>query len=61
MDDLYMDIEDIDRQDFNEKLYDNFSKVWDNRSYYSNLLLRHSDILRKKAFENAKLVADMID
>lgn len=57
---LYIDIEDIGREGFNEKLYDNFSKVWNNRSYYSNLLLEHSDRLRKKTFENAKLVADII-
>lgn len=61
LDDLYIDIEDIDRQDFNENLYDNFSKVWNNRPHYSNLLLKYSDRLRKKAFENAKLVADIID
>jgi polysaccharide pyruvyl transferase CsaB len=60
LDDLYIDIEDIGREGFNEKLYDNFSKVWNNRSYYSNLLLEHSDRLRKKTFENAKLVADII-
>ena len=61
LNDLYIDIEDIDRQDFNEKLYDNFSKVWNNRPYYSNLLLKHSDRLRKKTIENAKLVSDLIE
>ena len=60
LNDLYIDIEDIGRQDFNERLYDNFSKVWNNRSYYSNLLLGHSDRLRKKTFENAKMVSDLI-
>lgn len=60
LNELYIDIEDIDREGFNEKLYDNFSKVWNNRTYYSNLLLKHSDRFRKKAFENAKMVSDLI-
>jgi polysaccharide pyruvyl transferase WcaK-like protein len=60
LDDLYIDIEDIDRGGFNEKLDDNFSEVWNNRSHYSSLLLKHSDRLRKKVFENAKMVSDLI-
>jgi polysaccharide pyruvyl transferase WcaK-like protein len=57
---IYLDIEDIDRGGFNEKLDDNFSEVWNNRSHYSSLLLKHSDRLRKKVFENAKMVSDLI-
>jgi len=61
LNDLYIDIEDIDAQDFNERLYENFSKVLKKRTYYSNLLLSHSEVLRKRSLENGKMVAELIE
>ncbi|MEA3437819.1 MAG: polysaccharide pyruvyl transferase family protein [Thermodesulfobacteriota bacterium] len=60
LNDLYVDVEDISRQNFSEELSDNFSKVCGNRQHYSKLLLNCSAKSRKKTFENAKLVSDLI-
>lgn len=57
---LYVDIEEIDELDFDERIYSNFFEVWHNKPKYSNLLIENSNKLKDKAFENAKLVADII-
>lgn len=59
LDKLNVDIKDIDETNFKDKISTNFSEVWDNKTVYSNLLLKHSARLRNKAFGNAKLVADL--
>ena len=61
LNDLYLDTEDIEEDDFKERLLENYSKVRDNRAGQSRNLLEHSERLRKKASDSAKLVAELFD
>jgi polysaccharide pyruvyl transferase CsaB len=59
--DLYLDTEDLENEDFTERLLENYSKVKETRVTQSRNLLVHSERLRKKASESAKLVAELFD
>ncbi|MGI6145591.1 MAG: polysaccharide pyruvyl transferase family protein [Peptococcia bacterium] len=61
LDDLYIEIEEIEKPYFKEKLTDLFANVWTNRTYYSKYLLEQSKKLRSIAFDNGKLVADILN
>lgn len=58
---LYLDVEDIGKPDFEESLMFNFEKVLLNKDHYSNLLLERSHKFREIALENAKMVSDLIE
>lgn len=60
LDDLYIEIEEIEKPYFQDKVFGLFGKVWANRTYYSNYLLEQSKRLRSIAFDNGKLVADIL-
>lgn len=61
IDNLYLDIEDIEKRDFESKLMENLFKVYDNRDKHSKLLLENARCFREKAFENAELVSNLIN
>jgi len=58
---LYLNIEDLPRNDFKIKFQRNFETVLENRAHYSNLLKDASQNLRVKSFENARFVSDLIN
>jgi len=60
MDDLYLDVEDLGKEVFTAQLLDNFNMVWEKRSHYINHQQLAAIRLRQKAYENAKLVADLL-
>jgi polysaccharide pyruvyl transferase CsaB len=60
MPDFYLDVETIGKPEFENTLLLNFDKIYNNKQYYSNLLLEKSQTYREVALENAKLVAKLI-
>lgn len=60
LDDLYLNIEDIDKRSFRDRLMDNVSTVEYERNHYSKFLKDASCRLRKKALINAKLCSELI-
>jgi len=60
MEDLYLDVEELGKEVFTAQLLDNFDMVWEKRSHYINHQQLAAIRLRQKAYENAKLVADLL-
>jgi polysaccharide pyruvyl transferase CsaB len=60
MEDLYLDVEDLGKEVFTAQLLENFDMVWEKRSHYINHQQLAAIRLRQKAYENAKLVADLL-
>lgn len=58
--DLYLDVEDLGKEMFTVQLLDNLDIVWEKRSYYINHQQLAAVRLKQKAYENAKLVADLL-
>lgn len=60
MENLYMDVEDLGKETFSAQLLDNFDTVWEKRSHYISHQKMAATQLKQKAYENAKLVADLL-
>lgn len=60
LEDLYLDVEDIGKDDFAQQLEQNIEKVILNKEFYSTLLHEKRVAFKEIALENAKMVANLI-
>jgi len=60
MKDMYLDVEELGKESFIAQFSENFERIIGNKSYYMNHQKMAATRLRKKAYENAKLVADLL-
>lgn len=60
LDDLYLDIGDLGKSSFRDKLRDNIIIVENDKGHYTKLLRNASSCLREKAAYNAKLCSELI-
>jgi polysaccharide pyruvyl transferase WcaK-like protein len=60
LEDMYLNVEDLGKETFTAQILNNFENIWENRSYYINNQKSAATQLRNRAYENAKLVADLL-
>ncbi len=58
---LYLDIEELETEEFAHSFKNNFDHVWNNQSLYSVQQRTAAENLRNKALKNAKMVAELVD